>query len=888
MREVHLAPPLQAIIIALYGVTGLTSLAYEILWIKFLSLQFGVSIFAVVVTVTAFMAGLGAGSFFGVRIANTQVSPLKLVALLEMSVALITVIAVYCFHYMSDGLNTLAPALSVSQWYAILCLLSGILLSVPALLMGMGFPLLLKALEAGPVKLGLVYGVNTAGAALGALLPLFLLPAVGWQKSILLVAGVSALVSALIFVLAKISGRVHPQVTPVAANPRNDTTKSQIDLSRTQVRHSLLAYAGIGAAALMLEIAWTRLFGMLFLRTEYVVAIILAVFLIGSAAGSLLARSLPATPALAVLPVAACASALLSLWLLPQLAQWVDYENAGGLVQVLLQQGSIIVLLTMPVTFLLGAWLPLLAAKFGAASARQGALLYGANAAGAGFGALLAGFFLTPVIGTTGVVVLAAFLFLLLGMKWSPSKRVWLALPFVAVGAIAVFDMPAVKTLLPGLYRDSVDLFRYEDAVSITHVIEKPDGNRLLLADLQRMDASTDPQSVQSQKNQTRLPLLLHRHPRSTLLLGLSTGISAANALPFPALQVNAVEISEGAIEAARDWFGAVNEEVFKHADVVRDDARHYLLRTDKRYDVIVGDLFHPDLVGRSALLSVQQFQRTYARLNPDGIFVQWLALNQFDIDSLAIILRSFQRVYPGACFFVDAFRLAMVGMKGAVPTADALLANLARMDQNQRTEADAGEGAWTWLGRYWGTIALAEGEVQNEWAPKIEFRLPRSRFNGDLDLAKVLDFLLRQRPHVREAARQLAVSAADFPQFERAYIATELGQRSWLALLQNQSHEGQRLLQLAFKANPRDRWISTAVADGALEAFLTGQTQGVDEKQFLNSVLKIRPDHPETLKRLWHLALEEKNLNEARRLRTQIQQIEPLNKALRTVGGDS
>ena len=53
---------LRILLLLVYGGTGITALAYEILWTRMLSLLFGISIFGVVLTVTAFMAGLGAGS----------------------------------------------------------------------------------------------------------------------------------------------------------------------------------------------------------------------------------------------------------------------------------------------------------------------------------------------------------------------------------------------------------------------------------------------------------------------------------------------------------------------------------------------------------------------------------------------------------------------------------------------------------------------------------------------------------------------------------------------------------------------------------------------------------------------------------------------------------
>ena len=97
----------------------------------------------------------------------------------------------------------------------------------------------------------------------------------------------------------------------------------------------------------------------------------------------------------------------------------------------------------------------------------------------------------------------------------------------------------------------SRDLYRYEDAIAITQVIEQNDGQRVLLTDLRRWDASTEPTAVFVQANQARLPLLLHAGPRTVLFLGIGTGISLAGSLPFPDLERSAVELSQGSIEAA-------------------------------------------------------------------------------------------------------------------------------------------------------------------------------------------------------------------------------------------------------------------------------------------------------------------------------------------------
>jgi spermidine synthase len=396
------------------------------------------------------------------------------------------------------------------------------------------------------------------------------------------------------------------------------------------------------------------------------------------------------------------------------------------------------------------------------------------------------------------------------------------------------------------------------------------------------MDASSEPTAVVVQMNQVRLPLLLHPEPQTLLLLGLGTGISASASLVYPELQRTAVELSQGAINAARTDFKLVNNHVMDHMRIVREDARHFLQSSSERFDVIIGDLFHPDLVGRSALLSRQQFQRARSHLTKDGVFVQWLALNQFDVDNLQVILQTFKQVFPEAVIFVDAFRLAMVGGRDTDISSEHMFANLQRLSSAQIDAATGGEGPWTWLGRYWGRIPELDSRVQDEWAPVIEYQLPGARYDGRLDLSAVLSWLLSVRPTLNSAAQQLQMSEYDFPQFEPAYAATELAHRSWLALLLGRVDEGQGLLPLAYQANPQDRWIGFALADAVLADTASAQARGLSEQVLLESVLKIRPDHVEVLRRLWQLAEQLGNVEKAREYRRQFALLSPLDSALR------
>jgi spermidine synthase len=854
----------------LYCMSGLTSLAFEVLWARMLSMQFGVSIFGVVLTVAAFMFGLGLGSLAGVKWAKHITRPLLPFALLETGIALYALLLPNLVRSVGGWLEGIAVQLTLAQWYLLQGAEALCLLVIPAFAMGLGFALVLKAVKHTPLSLGKLYGLNTIGGAIGALFPLWSLPALGWMDSVRIVALLGLAVGGAALVLSRIVRSRDDATQPIGNNR----------LSRPPLL-ALAIYGGIGAGSIMLEIGWIRLYGMIMLRTEYVLGVILSVFLLGIALGSLLLPRMHRHWMAVLVPLGAGGVVLLGLYLLPAASAWVEQSQFQSFFGALWSQALILGVFTLPVTLALGAWLPLLASRFGNTEA-SGVWLYGANCLGGGVGAVVACLVCIPLFGSAAMVALAGLVIAALGLTWVKSRWAWLALAGMLVIAWPLRNMPPVHKLLPKIEADSRDLYLYEDAISLTHVVEQPDGQRVLLSDLQRMDASTEPSAVEIQMDQARLALLLHHAPRSVLFLGLGTGISMAGSLSFPDLQRRAVELSQGSINAARSWFAPVNGSVMEQAQIQRDDARHYLSTTKRSYDVIIGDLFHPDLAGMGSLLSVQQFQRARNHLNADGVFVQWLALNQFDIQTLNVVLRSFQQVFPDAQLFMDGMHLALVGPRQRL-SASAMFANLQRLTVQKQADVTGGEGVWTWLGRYWGPISASSGPVQDEWAPYIEFRLPRARYDGSVNLANLMMWLLQRHPDPNSAMKILGIADDDKTRFGRAYVATELAVRAWAASIQGDAEKAGGLIWLAYRANPHDHWIANALADNMQQSLSQANQHGLSEREALQRILEVNPDFVAALRAIWHLEQSAGNIQEAERYRLRLLAVSPLDGEART-----
>ncbi len=849
----------------IYFFTGLTALGYEVLWARILSTLFGVSIFGVVVTISAFLAGLGVGSIVGTRFLKLIQSPLRLFAVLEILVAL------FAFN-LSTILTALDVSLSsfsaenYSQWLFVQAVATFGLMFIPAFALGVGFPLILATLKNSKINVGTIYALNTLGGVVGALLPLVLLPLAGWTVSVRLLAIFAIFMGLCAFAISF--------MLPKKLRAASIVTHQPLPKPGYSV---LLIYACVGAGAIMLQIAWARLYGMILLRTEYVMAIILATFLVGIGLGSLLAARVKNVKWLVLLPMLVCVSGFLSLYTLPLMSEWVEAIEYISISQAMLIQGGLVALLTLPATLAFGAWFPMLVSVFGEKETSSSSL-YGFNAVGAALGGLLAGFVILPSLGTAPLILISMALILFVSLYWIKQSYYKVMVLAMLVLGIPVLQLPTIEKLLPATHQDAKNLFFFEDAMSLTHVVEKASGERILLADLQRMDASTDPTAVRVQKNQARLPLLLHPKPEKVLFLGLGTGITAAGSLAIENLERTSVELSKGSIWAAENYFQRVNGDIGQTMKIIRDDARRFLKAGDEKFDIIVGDLFHPDLIGRSELLSLQQFERAKNRLAVDGVFVQWLALNQFDLETLKVVLATFQQVFPDAVLFMDGFRLGMLGVNGEFYGIEAINSQLKSLSPALAGELTGGEGLWSWAARYWGPIRNVENaQIQDEWAPVIEFQLPKAKFNRQNHLHVLLDFLLVNRDSITQAKEIMRVTDGQAPYFEQARMASEMYYQSWMAAFSGKDSDSQQLLTMAYANNPDDQWVSFGLADGMFVSLDQAMSQGIEKKAALLRILEVRPDHIEALKALRLLYLAQGEKSEADRISSDIMSLSPL-----------
>jgi hypothetical protein len=167
---------------------------------------------------------------------------------------------------------------------------------------------------------------------------------------------------------------------------------------------------------------------------------------------------------------------------------------------------------------------------------------------------------------------------------------------------------------------------------------------------------------------------------------------------------------------------------------------------------------------------------------------------------------------------------------------------------------------------------------VQDEWMPYIEFRLPRARFDGSMNLEKLMLWLLQQHPAPEAAMQILGISEKNKSEFGRAYVATELTTRAWISSIQGDAAKANKLIWLANQANQQDHWIAAALADSMLQSLSQARQRGLSEKEALQRILKIDPDFVSALRQMWHLEQKAGNFQEAEVYRLKIREISPFD----------
>jgi len=152
-------------LLVLFVGSGCAALIYEIVWFQLLQLVIGSSAVSLAVLLGTFMGGMCLGSLALPRFISAQRHPLKVYALLELSIGIIGVAELLAMPYVGRVYSAY-----VGHGFAGFLLrgaVSAVCLIAPTMLMGATLPAMARWLETPPQGiswLGFFYGGNIAGA----------------------------------------------------------------------------------------------------------------------------------------------------------------------------------------------------------------------------------------------------------------------------------------------------------------------------------------------------------------------------------------------------------------------------------------------------------------------------------------------------------------------------------------------------------------------------------------------------------------------------------------------------------------------------------------------------------------------------------------------------
>lgn len=650
-------------LLVLFAASGCAALIYEIVWLQMLQFVIGSNAMSIAVLLGTWMGGMCIGSLILPRLISTGRNPLRVYALLELATGVCGILVLFGLPVLQNvyisGINSGLPNAALRGICCALCLLP------PTILMGATLPIIARWVESTPSAAawwGYFYGANIAGGVAGCFLAGFYLLRV-YDMSI--ASYVAAAINLTITLVAFAILRTEDQQVVVAAEPR------AIAAMGKRPWDVYFAIGISGLTALGAEVVWTRLLSLMLGPTTYTFSIILGVFLaglgIGSAAGSRLAEK-RGNPRMLLIGCQVLL-ALAIAWAGILLADWLPYwegnlnSTAGpwiGFINDIWRS----ILPILPPALLWGASFPIALAcaaqcETNADSGRVVGEIYGANTIGAIIGAVVFSLVLIPalslhgseqaliVISLVGASAMIGLSFRALGPK--------LIVGF-AIALLLAWSLPGTPWKLVGFGRrlptttgnwtllyttdgmnSSIAYSKWEDQTTYFHVTGK-------------VEASTEPQDMSLQRMLGHLPAILHTNPRSILVVGCGAGVTAGSFVVHPEVQhITICEIEPRIPPATAKYFADANHNVMKdpRTRVVYDDARHYILTSNEKFDIITSDPIHPWVKGMASLYTTEYFDLCKRHLNPGGIVTQWVPLYESSFETVQSEIATFFEAFP-------------------------------------------------------------------------------------------------------------------------------------------------------------------------------------------------------------------------------------------------
>jgi spermidine synthase len=658
----------------------MSALAYQVVWVRMFGLIFGNTIDSASIITSIFMFGLGIGSYIAGGLADTYyarnpAAPLKLYAYSEIFIAVLATLVALIF----PCIESLSPAFSsytldTNGWHTLTLpsylfryVVAIVLLTPITLLMGGTLTLLIRFMVGSELPkvgwyIGLLYGFNTAGAALSCWgVDFFTIPRLGLFATQLLGVTFNLLAGLGALTLLKHSVPAKNRTLPINQESSDTDNRAATKL----LFYICLAVFLSGFAAMGLEILWFRYLISSLGAYRTIFSQLLMIVLIGIWLGSLsaawLMKRFGAPHILLMITQLLMALSTLFTWMAIEPDK---HQHALGF---------IIGIVALP-SFFMGFAYPLsngIAQSSKLKLARHAGVIYLYNTIGAVCGSLLTGFFLLPKFGMESsliILLLCAMITILplygatqwmLGAE-KISARTTILLIFLCCinfGLLKKWShLPAHTLAIKSLFSEKIPadkiIHTSEGVLETIAIVDKTQNHESSLA-LYTNGHSMSNTSMMAQRYMrsfAHLPLLQLSQPKRVLVICFGVGNTLHAASLHPSVdQLEVVDISKHVLEQA-GFFAATNGNVLKDPRVkvfINDGRQHLRMQNDGIYDLITLEPPPLQFAGVSTLYTKEFYQLAQKKLKPGGFITQWLPVQQLPGEMNKSLVRSFIDVFP-------------------------------------------------------------------------------------------------------------------------------------------------------------------------------------------------------------------------------------------------
>jgi spermidine synthase len=165
-----------------------------------------------------------------------------------------------------------------------------------------------------------------------------------------------------------------------------------------------------------------------------------------------------------------------------------------------------------------------------------------------------------------------------------------------------------------------------------------------------KVQASSEPQDMRLQRMLGHITHLIPKAPSNALVIGCGAGVTAGAVSIGPLVQrMTIAEIEPLVPRSVAKYFGMHNYNVVDNKKVAIhiDDARHFLLTTNQKFDAITSDPLDPWVKGAATLYTVEFFNLVKSRLNPGGVVTLFVQLYESNPEAVKSEIGTFFNVFP-------------------------------------------------------------------------------------------------------------------------------------------------------------------------------------------------------------------------------------------------